>query len=189
MLCETHKRSKTLCLLIIMLIFKKASEAASVLYTKKRVGIFFPPFAFQTWNRINIFFSTKECVSCPQIWQGYKEANLQRAERREVTDRVRARWKVIWEQGLMVTALPPFQRRQLDIISDSFSLCPNSIFQQPCGRSPVFLGLMWLAKLAMQVLALHSQIWNPAWHPIRMHSWMAVWLQNLPLSSTYAQCI
>lgn len=61
---------------------------ASVLSTKKWVGIFFPPLTFQTWKHINIFFFQQKNVS---LVPGHgkaaeKEKPACRGEGGEVTD-------------------------------------------------------------------------------------------------------
>lgn len=181
---------------------------ASVLSTKKWVGIFFSPFDFSDLEAHQhlFFFSTKECVSCP-----WAMARLQR-RRSQLVEGREGRWlmevsapsKEIQAQGLTELSHAPLPKRGNEILFRMvFLLCPHSIFQKPCGRSVISLVLQpslglglceWPSQPCRYQRGRHRSEIQPATQPGRILEWLCgpkVPDSNHPppLAASCAQCI
>ena len=168
-----------------MLIFKKASETASVLSPKKGGWDFsFSYFAFQTWRHINTFFFNKR-MCLLSLGMAMRQRRSQCVEGREGRWLMEhsSHWKEIQAEGLQgLSKAPPSQRRQWDLISDRVRIPFSRNFvagpQFLLSSSPVWDWLALVAEPAMQVSAWQTQKWDPAWHPLRTHSWETTWSQS-----------
>ena len=120
-----------------MLIFKKASETASVLSPKKSGWDFsFPYFAFQIWKHIFFFSNKRMCLL--SLGLARRQRRSQCVEGREGRWLIEhsSHWKEIQAEGLPgLSEAPPSQRRQWDLLSDRVRI----LFSRNLVAGPQFL--------------------------------------------------